>query len=150
MDLNINFHNAPKGYFDGLLKMGQYAHKSGLDGKLLELINTRVSQINGCAYCLDMHFKDAVNMGETEQRLYSLPAWRDCPYYTEAERAALAFAEALTANTLPADVTSDMKQHYSAEEIANIALAIVSINSWNRLNKVLEPVAGTYQPGQWA
>lgn len=151
MELNINFQTAPKGYFDGLMKMGHYVHNSGLDAKLMEIIKVRASQINGCAYCLDMHFKDAVHIGETEQRLYSLPAWRDCPYYSEAERAALAFTEAVISQShLTRTVTDPMEEHFTPVEIANITLAVISINSWNKLNKVLQPVAGTYQVGMFA
>src|ERR1700755_2437925 len=96
MTKRISFQEAPRGFLDGLLKISGFIHSSDLDPKLLHLLEFRVSQINGCAYCLDMHYKDAIHLGETEQRLYSLPAWRECPYYSPAERAALAFAEALT------------------------------------------------------
>lgn len=151
MELNIDFQTAPKGYFDGLMKMGHYVHNSGLDAKLMELIKVRASQMNGCAYCLDMHYKDAIHIGETEQRLYSLPAWRDCPYYSEAERATLAFTEAVSAQGhLTRDITDPMEAHFTPAEIANITLAIVSINAWNKLNKVLQPVPGNYQVGMFA
>lgn len=151
MELNINFQTAPKGYFDGLLRTGHYVHNCGLDAKLVELIKVRVSQINGCAYCLDMHYKDAVHTGETEQRLYSLPAWRDCPYYSDAERAALAFAEAVNAKEhLTREVTDPMEEHFTSAEIANITLAVINISAWNKLNKVLQPLPGTYKVGMFA
>jgi AhpD family alkylhydroperoxidase len=140
----------PKGYLDGLLKSSYYIRTSELDSRLVELINHRVSQINSCAFCLDMHHKDAVNIGETEQRLHGLSAWRDTPYYTPQERAALQFAEAVTAGNVPQYVMDELEQYFSDTEIANLGLAIVNINAWNKLNKVLQPVAGTYRVGAFA
>src|ERR1700760_4163404 len=104
MKARISFEETSKELMNVLLAPGAYIRKSGLDPKLVALIDFHVSTINGCAYCLDMHFKDAISMGETEQPLYSLAAWRDCPYYSEKERAALAYAEAVTANEIEDEV----------------------------------------------
>ena len=133
-----------------MLGLSGYVHKSGLDNKLVDLINLRVSQINGCAYCIDMHWKDLRAAGETEQRLYGLDAWRESPYYTERERAVLAWAEAVTLVAdahVPDDVYEGVKRHFNAEELANLTLAVVAINDWNRLNIAYRTTPGTYQPG---
>jgi AhpD family alkylhydroperoxidase len=152
MEQRIAFSDANKSLFEGLFKTEMYLKKSGLDHKLLELIKTRVSQINGCAYCLDMHYKDAVAMGESEQRLYSLPAWKECPYYSEAERAALAYAEAVT-NIPHQEVTDEvynkLTQHYNKSAIADLTLAITSINTWNRFNIAFRTTPGGYKVGQF-
>ena len=151
MEQRLSFQEAPKGYMECLFKLGGYIHKSGMDKKLHELINYRVSQINGCAYCLDMHHKDAVAAGETQQRLHGLAAWRESPYYTEAERAALAFAEELTVKCDASDATyHDLQACFSKAEIANLALAITTINTWNRLNIAFRTIPGGYVPGQFA
>jgi AhpD family alkylhydroperoxidase len=126
--------------------------QSGLEEGLLNLIRMRASQINGCAYCLDMHSKDARAHGETEQRLYGLNAWRETPYYTERERAALEWTEALTlvAEThVPDDVYERVRQQFSEAELANLSLAIVSINGWNRLVISTRQIPGTYRVGQF-
>ncbi len=126
-------------------------HQSGLESSLLELVKTRASQINHCAYCLDMHTKDARAHGETEQRLYTLPAWRETPFFTERERAALAWTESLTlvAETqVPDDVYDVARQHFSEKELADLTLAIVAINGWNRLAIAFRKEAGTYQPSK--
>jgi AhpD family alkylhydroperoxidase len=132
-----------------MLGLETYLHQSGLETKLLDLIRLRVSQINGCAYCLDMHWKDLRAAGETEQRLYGLDAWRESPYYTERERAALGWAEAVTLVTeghVPDEVFEEAHQHFKDEDLANLTLAVVAINGWNRLNIALRTVPGTYQP----
>ncbi|OQP53760.1 carboxymuconolactone decarboxylase family protein [Niastella populi] len=152
MEQRIAFSDANKSLFEGLFKSEMYLKKSGLDHKLLELIKTRVSQINGCAYCLDMHYKDAVAMGESEQRLYSLPAWKECPYYSEAERAALAYAEAVTKipqQEVTDDVYNTLSQYYNKSEIADLTLAITSINTWNRFNIAFRTTPGGYKVGQF-
>src|SRR5882757_8581175 len=104
MKPRISFKDASNGFIDGLMKTGSYLKKSGLDQKLLTLVDYRVSQINGCAFCLDMHHKDAIHLGETELRLHSLAAWKECPYYTEQERAVLAYAEAVTTGSVEDEV----------------------------------------------
>lgn len=126
---------------------------SGLEPKLLELVKTRASQINGCAFCLDMHTKDARAMGETEQRLYLLPAWRETELYTERERAALAWTEALTeiaAERVPDDVFAAVRPHFTDDQLAYLTLGVVAINSFNRFNVGLRMPAGSYQPGAFA
>ena len=116
---------------------------------LLHLVRLRASQINGCAYCLDMHWKDLRAIGETEQRLYSLEAWRECPYYTERERAALAWTEAVT--LIATDHASDavyaaVRPHFDDKALADLTLAISTINAWNRLSIAARLTPGTYQP----
>jgi len=153
MTERISNAELPKGYYDGMFKIESYLKKSGIDHKLAELIKYRASQINGCAYCLDMHHKEAVAMGETEQRLHGLAAWRDTPYYNEQERLTLAFAEAITnVNREEPDeaLFEALSAFYSKADLANLAMVVASINSWNRINKVRVPVAGNYQVGQFA
>jgi AhpD family alkylhydroperoxidase len=142
-----------KGLMDGLLKSEYYLKKSGLDLKLIELMKYRVSQINGCAFCLDMHHKEAIHMGETALRIYSLAAWRECPFYSEKERAVFAFAEALTLASqkdITDEVYQNLEKYFTKAEIADLTLAVTQINTWNRLNKVFRPVPGNYVPGQYA
>lgn len=143
----ITFNDAPGVY--AALKQGQnYVDNCGLDIKLLELMRIRVSQINSCAYCLDMHYKEAIHAGETPLRLISVSAWRETPYYTPQEQAALAFAETLT--HMPAEENSDsihdeLNKYFSKEEIADITMAVIQINSWNRLVRSCGPVPGNYK-----
>ena len=127
----------------------QYLRSCGLEEKLLHLIRFRVSQINGCAYCLDMHSKDLRAAGENEQRLYLLDAWRESPFYSERERAALEWAEAVTlvADThVPDDVYESVRRQFTEAELTNLTLAVAAINSWNRLSISLRAVPGSYQP----
>ena len=122
----------------------------GLERSLLELVKMRASQINGCAYCLDMHSKDARAAGETEQRLYLLDAWRETPLYSERERAALEWTEALTLigeGHVPDAVYASAREHFSEEELVNLALAVVAINGWNRFSIAFRAEAGKYRPG---
>jgi AhpD family alkylhydroperoxidase len=135
--------------YKAMLGLETYLRQCGLDAKLLDLIRLRVSQINGCAYCVDMHWKDLRAAEETEQRLYGLDAWRESPYYTDRECAALAWAEAVTLLTeghVPDDVFQEAHRHFNDEELANLTLAVVAINGWNRLNIAFRTVPGTYQP----
>ena len=134
-------------------QLQDYVDNSGLDHRLLELLRFRVSQINSCAYCLDMHFKEAVEAGETPLRLFSLSAWRETPYYTPREEAVLAFAETLT--ELPADERSDdihdeLNKYFSKQEIANLTLAVVVINGWNRITRSFGSVPGKYKTARAA
>ncbi len=129
----------------------KYARESGLEAGLLELVRLRASQINGCAYCLDMHTKDARAHGETEQRLYTLSAWREAPFFTSRERAALAWTEAVTeiaASHAPDDVYEVALAAFTDTELVNLTMAIVAINGWNRLAISFRQVAGTYQPAK--
>jgi AhpD family alkylhydroperoxidase len=124
----------------------------GLDKKLLHLVEMRASQLNGCAYCLDMHSKDARAEGETEQRLYGLEAWRESPYYSERERAALEWTEAVTlvAQThVPDSAYEAVRAHFSEDEIKTLTLAATMINAWNRLNVAFRTVPGDYKPGMF-
>lgn len=127
-----------------------YLTQCGLSAKLIELVYLRISQINGCAYCLDMHSKDARAHGETEQRLYGLSAWRETPYYSERERAALEWTESLTLvadSHVPDEVFERVRKHFSEAELVGLTLAVVQINGWNRLSISMRAVPGTYQPG---
>jgi AhpD family alkylhydroperoxidase len=149
MQARIEQRNVNPGGYKAMLGLEQYLATCGLEKKLLDLIRLRVSQINGCAYCLDMHWKDLQVEGETEQRMYSLDAWRETPYYTEREHAALAWAEAVTkvAEThVPDDVYERARQHFDEQQLADLTLATVAINGWNRLNIAFRTVPGTYQP----
>ena len=132
-----------------MLGLDRYLRTCGLEGSLLELVKMRSSQINGCAYCLDMHSKDARAAGETEQRLYVLPAWREAPFYTDRERAALAWTEALTlvAEThAPDAVYQQVRQQFNEKELMDLTLAITTINAWNRIAIGFRVAVGIYQP----
>lgn len=145
----INFKKLVPGAYRAMLALETYVHQSGLEASLLELVKMRASQINGCAYCLDMHSKDARAAGETEQRLYVLPAWQEAPFYSDRERAALAWTEAVTLiheTHVPDDIYEFARQHLSDEELVNLTMAIVAINGWNRLEVSFRGVAGLYKP----
>lgn len=139
----------PKAY-QAMSGLEMFVRQSGLEPPLLDLIKMRASQINGCAYCLDMHSKDARAAGETEQRLYGLNAWEESPFYSERERAALAWTEAVTLvaeGHVPDEVYEKVKKQFSEKELVALTMAIVQINGWNRLAIPFRAVAGTYQPG---
>ncbi len=128
-----------------------YVRNCGLEHSLLELLKTRTSQLNGCAYCIDMHTKDARAAGEQEQRLYALSAWRETPFFSERERAALEWTEAVTLisqNDVPDDLYESVRKHFSEEELVNLTLAVIAINGWNRLAIPFRAVPGTYQPAK--
>ena len=136
-----------------LYAMGSYLAKCSVEKSLLNLVYFRVSQINGCAYCLDMHSKDLRVQGETEQRLYMLDAWREAPFYTDRERAALAWAEAVTKLTngnVPDEVYAKATEQFTDEELIDLTLGVIAINSYNRINISFQTPAGSYQPGQHA
>lgn len=140
---------APEAYKAVLQVQAYINHHSGLEPSLLHLIEMRASQINGCAYCLDMHSKDARALGETEQRLYGLDAWREAPYYTDRERAALAWTEAVTLVSqthVPDEVYEEARKQFSEAELVNLTLAVAQINTWNRLSISFRAEAGKYQP----
>lgn len=132
-----------------LFGLTTYIKKSTIDLKLRELVEMRVSQINRCAYCLDMHSKDARAHGETEQRLYGLSAWRETPYYTSRERAALGWAEALTAVQVPDEIYAEAKKEFSDQELIDLTIIVTSINTWNRINHAFPNAVGTYKVGQF-
>ncbi|WP_305804482.1 carboxymuconolactone decarboxylase family protein [Stenotrophomonas sp. YIM B06876] len=139
---------APEGN-RAMYALESYVHKSGLELSLLELVKTRASQINGCGFCLDMHTRDARAHGETEQRLYTLSAWRETPFFSERERAALAWTESVTnvAQTgVPDAVYEATARHFSEKELVDLTLAIVAINGWNRMAIAFRKVPGSYQP----
>ncbi len=130
-----------------MLSLEEYLHKCGLEESLLQLVKLRASQINGCAHCIDMHWKDLRAIGESEQRLYSLDAWRECPWFSDRERAALAWTEAVTLITdgfVPDSVYEEVQPHFREEELRNLTLAIATINSWNRLNVAARTLPGSY------
>jgi len=140
---------APEG-FAAMRGLERYVKSSGLPQKLLELVRMRASQINGCGYCLDMHSKDARSTGETEQRLYVLPAWREAPFYDERERAALEWTEAVTRIVeagVPDAVYERARHEFSEKELADLTLAVVAINGWNRLAIAFRATVGSYRPG---
>lgn len=131
-----------------MLGFGRYLNESGLEPSLLDLVAMRGSQINGCAACLDMHFKEALARGESGLRLVSLDAWRECPYYTDRERAALAWTEAVTlvaADRVPDAVHEAVRPHFSDDELVALTMAATAINAFNRLNVALRTVPGTYE-----
>lgn len=134
------------------LRLGAYLATSSLETSLLELVKIRASQLNGCAYCLDMHTKDARAAGETEQRIYLLSAWRESPFYSERERAALAWTEAVTLvpGGVPDEVYETAREEFSEKELVDLTWAITLINGWNRMAISFRSVPGTYQPAQHA
>ncbi|MEP6715689.1 MAG: carboxymuconolactone decarboxylase family protein [Terriglobia bacterium] len=150
MQARMEIQKAAPGVFQAMQALEGYVKKSSqLEPPLLELVRMRVSQINGCAYCLDMHSKDARAGGESEQRLYALDAWRETPFFTDRERAALAWAEAVTLvseSHVPDSVYEEVRLRFPEAELANLTLAIVSINGWNRLMVSFRAVPGSYQP----
>src|ERR1700743_2026074 len=151
MEARFNSAKAAPGAYKAMLGLESYLHQCGLEESLLHLIKLRSSQINGCAYCLDMHWKDLRAIGENEQRLYSLDAWRECPYYTERERAALAWPEAVTLvanNHVPDSVYEEVRQHFNEKELADLTFAVATINAWNRMAIASRTVPGTYQPAK--
>ena len=150
MEPRINPYQVGYPAMKTLFSVGAYLHQSPLDESLLNLVYFRVSQINGCAYCLDMHSKDLRARGETEQRLYMLNAWREAPLYSDRERAAFIWAEAVTklsAGQVPDAIYEQAKGQFSDAELVDLTLAIVTINSYNRMNIAFHVPAGDYQPG---
>jgi AhpD family alkylhydroperoxidase len=150
MKARIDFTRVSSKSMRHLLALAAQVRASGLEPALLELVNMRASQLNGCAFCLDMHSKDARAAGETDQRLHLLPAWRETSLYTERERAALAWTEAVTLVTdghVSDDVYAEVSPHFSEEELVWLTLAVVAINGFNRLNVAFRTEAGGYTPG---
>ena len=145
--MRIDYGKVAPQVSEAVMAMHRTVQKSGLDPLLLELVKTRASQINGCAFCLDMHTKDARARGETEQRLYMLPAWREAELYTERERAALAWCESVTLVSqtgAPDGVYEEVARCFSQEEIVLLTLAVCEINAWNRLSVAMRTPAGDY------
>lgn len=151
MQQRIEAAKVAPGAIKAMLGLVTYLQQSGLEENLLLLITLRASQMNGCAYCIDMHWKDLRAAGESEQRLYSLDAWRDGPFYTDRERAALEWTEAVTrvAETrVPDEVYEQVRRQFNEKEIADLTLAVATINAWNRLNVAFRTVPGSYQPAK--
>jgi AhpD family alkylhydroperoxidase len=150
METRLRLLEKGNGAVKALFGLTSYIKKGKIDQKLEQLIDFRVSQINRCAYCLDMHWKDAVSQGESEQRLYGLSAWRESPYYSARERAALAWAEAVTSVHVPDEVYVEAKSQFTDEELIDLTMIVTAINTWNRLNHAFPAEVGTYQVGQFA
>ena len=150
MQPRIDYQKADTASLQAMLQLEKHVTTNGIEPRLRELIKLRASQINGCAYCVDMHSKDARRGGETEQRVYGLSAWREAPYYSDRERAAFALTEAVTliADGVPQDVWAEAERHFDPEELAGLIWSIVTINAWNRLAiPTGDPVPGSYEPG---
>ena len=149
MKPRINYVQVAPDAFKAMRGLEEYVASSGLEKSLYELVKTRASQINGCAFCLDMHTKDARKAGETEQRLYALSAWRETPFYTERERAALEWTEALTLiseTDVPDALYENVRKQFSESEMVALSMAIIAINGWNRLAISFRTVPGSYNP----
>lgn len=148
MTRRMNYAQAAPGALQAMMELQRYTQSSGIEESLLELVKLRASQINGCAYCLDMHSKDARAAGESEQRIYVLSAWREGPFYSPRERAALAWTEAVTlvSEGIADDVYEGAREHFSERELVELTLAIIAINGWNRLAVGFGADVGSYQP----
>ncbi len=151
MQARIEFTKVAPEALRALFGLEAYVRHCGLEASLLDLVRVRASEINGCAYCVDMHTKEARAHGESEQRLYAVAVWQETPFFTERERAALAWTDAVTlvhSSHVPDDVYQLACQHFSEKELIDLTMAIVSINGWNRLVISSRQVPGTYQPSR--
>jgi len=149
MSVRIDQTKAAPGALRAMFGLEKYLAESSIEAPLRELVKVRASQINGCAYCIDMHWKDARAAGETEQRLYGLSAWPEAPYYSARERAALEWAEALTliaANHVPDELYERTRREFSEKELVDLTLAVVAINAWNRIAISFRAEPGSYRP----
>ena len=149
MSVRIDYPTVDPAAVKAMLGLEQYVRDSGIEQELVELVKLRASYINGCAFCADMHTKDARAAGETEQRLYAVPVWRETPFFTPRERAALAWTESVTelARTgVPDEVYQQARAEFSESELVALTMAIVAINGWNRLAVSFRTEPGTYQP----
>lgn len=145
----MNYVKASPDAFKAMMGVETYLHSCGLEPALLHILKLRSSQINGCAYCIDMHWKDSRAAGEPEHRLYALDAWRESPFYTERERAALAWCDALTRISethAPDEVFAKVREHFDDKSLADLTWAIAAINAWNRMAIAFRAVPGKYQP----
>src|SRR5215471_12482888 len=148
MEPRLDAAAAAPGARAAMYGLERYVRESGLEKPLLELVRPRASQMNGCAYCIDMHSKDARAEGESEQRLYALSAWQEAPFYSPRERAALAWTEAVTAigeAGVPDELYASAREHFNETELVNLTMAVVAINGWNRLAISFRAVPGSYQ-----
>jgi AhpD family alkylhydroperoxidase len=149
MEPRLDVMKIAPGAYQAMYGLEAYVRKSGLEPALLELVKMRASQLNGCAFCIDMHSKDARAHGETEQRLYALSAWRETPFFSERERAALAWTESVTLigqDHAPDELFQQVRQCFGDDELVNLTMAIVAINGWNRLAIAFRAVPGSYEP----
>ena len=149
MHARVDYKTQAAGVYKAMGGLEHYLHTCGLEVGLIHLIKLRASQINGCAFCIDMHWKDLRAIGENEQRLYGLDAWRESPYYTDRERAALTWTEAVTLITdghVSDEVYASVRPHFDGKELADLTLAVATINAWNRLAIATRAEPGTYQP----
>ncbi|WP_199617026.1 carboxymuconolactone decarboxylase family protein [Paenibacillus alkalitolerans] len=149
MKQRINYTRVAPEAFKAMLQFEEYVKTTDFDKKLIELIKIRASQINGCAYCLDMHTKDARAIGETEQRIYCLNAWRESPFYTDAERAALELTESVTlvsAKGVPDELYERVRRHFDEKQFVDLVMIIIAINGWNRLSISMNNIPGHYKP----
>jgi AhpD family alkylhydroperoxidase len=150
MEQRIDLHApAHAGALKAMLGLESYVRRSGLEASLLHLIKTRASQLNSCAFCIDMHTKDARAEGETEQRLYALNAWRETPFFSARERAALEWTESVTLvseTQVPDETYQSVREQFGEDELANLTMAIVAINGWNRIAVAFRSTPGTYEP----
>lgn len=148
MEPRLNYARLAPEAARALYGLGTYLAASGLEHPLLELVKIRASQINGCAYCIDMHTKDARAAGETEQRIYALNAWRETPFFSDRERAALAWAEAVTriVGGVSDEVYEEARRHFEEKELVDLTWAVAAINAWNRVAISFRSVPGAYQP----
>ncbi len=149
MPRRIEYDRVAPGAMQAMRGLERYVRGCGLEHELLELVKLRASYLNGCAYCVDMHSKDARAAGETEQRIYAVPVWRETPFFTERERAALAWTEAVTElgrSGVPDALFEEVRAHFTDEELVNLTMAVVTINGWNRLAVSFRSEPGSYQP----
>lgn len=148
MKLRLPYWKLSAATYNAMMEADKSLYAGTLDAKLLHLLKLRVSQINGCAYCIDMHWKDCRALGETEQRLYSLDAWRECPWYTDKERAMLAWAEAITNITdghAPDALYDQLRANFTEQECSDLTWAAATINAWNRMGIALRSEPGRYK-----
>ncbi len=151
MEARIDYANVAPPAIAGLVQMEAYLGKCGLEAGLLDLVKLRASYLNGCAYCVDMHTKDARARGETEQRLYAVPVWEETPFFSPRERAALAWAETVTQIGVahaPDQAYQEARAQFSEQELVDLTVALIAINGWNRLAISFRKIPGTYQPSQ--
>lgn len=149
LEPRLDYGKASPGALRAFYQLEKYIQECGLERSLIELVKLRASQINGCAYCIDMHTKDARAEGETEQRLYLISAWREAPFYSDRERAALAWTEALTEIAtygVEDELYDDVREHFSEKELVDLTTAIITINGWNRYSVSFRPEVGSYEP----
>ncbi len=153
MEARLKYWKTSPEVYKAMQALQEVVNTSGLEKKLIDLIYLRASQLNGCAFCIDMHSKDLRAEGESEERLYLLEAWRESPFYSDRERAALAWSEALTKvseNHVPDEVFEEVRKHFTDDELVKLTLAIVAINGWNRFGISFRTPPGRYQPAHYA